>query len=650
MISKAIQAYATIDCLWTEGKDLIEIYAIMSVPALTKAIDEGCNAIDPLELSKFFHDYYGLENVTIGASAKFLKRLESKHKMVKKDYNSYTIKIRELEKFKSEYPENKDVSEQLDRILNDIVFFAKSAHNQVITSQEAEKGLKSFFDKYAGEIVIEQKTASDITSLKYKRGTYSQRLIYIVADFIEKLNEAGSGDVDILLSFAVGKMVANAISLRDFGEIDGSLSDLHIYLDSPIIFNLMGLSGEIPRQMAKELLDRLKILGAKLHIGQLHEDEVKSSIQFAIKLLREDFPELDKGNRIFYFARDNNLTVDDLELRLQGLKNIKNKYNIDTPSLPPKEAGFSETKVDSIFEKIKSIFSSDGKRIVPPHRQRSIKRDAKILYQVMMIRDGNIPTNFKESKAILITNNAALCEAMSDQIIDENISRFPAALLTETVSAILWLNHPDRDKEAWKDAFLSKCHEALRVRTDILRKFYKDIKSKYHNYALTDEDYLSVINSREIGNILREETFNDESLYSDETAVEALRRLKIREEYEKKQRNELLEEQRDKILHLSIRKANSGIRSIGVIMFLVCFAIITLGNWIQNIVWHWILIILGAIIGAWSAIGWTDWIPTRKFIWNKIVLREYKRISIDKVDEIPDFDQYWDNRKSFNIS
>ena len=639
MISSAMQAYAVIKCLWTEGKGLIEIYTIMSVPALEAALDAGKTRIDAIELQNYFKERYGLNNLTLGACTKFLKQLHKRHKIVEPDNHAFRIIAGNLGRFKASYPSNKEQSAEMDKILGEVVVFAKDKYRQTISVAEAERALLDFFDKYAGELVLEQKTISDAVEMRYKRTTNVQRMNYLLADFIKDKYDKNSDDVDTILSFAIGRIVANAISLHDFGKFDGKLTGLTIYIDSPVIFNVMGLSGDIPRQIAAELLNSLKRLNATLVIGAEHESEVRSSLDFAINLLKTDYPALERGNRIYFYARENGLDASDLELKLQSLDTIKKLYGISSRSLPAKEAGCSEIKPDVISAEIERMFTADGLKPLPDYRRRSIEKDAKILYQVLMLRDSHESTKFKEARAILMTNNKALCEVMTSEKIGFKSSRFPAALLTETVSTLLWLNNPDTNKELWRKAFLNQCLESLRIRADILRRFYKDIKIKHQSHALSDEDYLAATTSVEVIEILKSETFNDEALYTDETQREVLRRLKEKERLEKddeKKRNDLQDERHIKI---SVEYGNTLLNIVAWALIVVCVLLSLLTFWCKDPLWISVSLFGVGLISGWSFLPNNSWNCISKRIWLRAVRKRYAKLSINT--DLPDFGKYW---------
>lgn len=626
MDSKALQAYATIEHLWAGGKDLIEIYAVMSLKALEKYVDNGNASINAVELADYFKSEYDLKNVTIGAASKFLQRLEKKHKVVKKDNHRFRINVSQLAKYKNDSTSVPDISEDIKRINQHIREFSQSKHNLKLTVDEVSRGLIDFFDKYGGDLVIEQKSAADVAVIKYKKRNQSQKIKFVISDYVIAQNEANSEEFDTLLRFAVGNMVANAVSLQGFSEAQSNLKNLTVYIDAPIIFNLMNLSGGVPKRMAEDLLSRLKQLDARIVIGANHNDEVINSIRYAINLLNTECPDLTSANRIYFYAKENGLSAAELDMILQSFDSIKYKYGIEFRSLPAKEAGYSVLKEDALRKVIRNAYSENGRYRVPPHKFPGIKRDAKVINHVLMLRDGKSGVKLNEAGAVLTTNNRALCVAMSNAKI-HNGSNFPAAILTENLSTLLWTLNPEKNVQFQKNALINECVRSLRVKADLLRRFYKDLKNKYNNNIISPEDYHSAVTSKIAADLLLELTFNDQEMYQDETAVEVIRRIKERERLEKENANAANDAQQRQLKDKSLKIAKSITFIIGIalaaIMIWRGIACIVDNTWLNRI----IAIVVLVIFGGWGAWNWLKWIPSRDRLTNLIASRIYHWLS-----------------------
>ena len=661
MVNKALQSYATIQALWNNGgTDLSEIYAILSLKALDKALASGKNDIDSKELADYFKNEYGLTNITLGAATKFLKRLETLHDVVYKHNHRYVIKTEKFLKFRAEYPYEDDLSSEIDSIVAEISQYAKKGHHTTLSNEQITDGLVNFFDRYGGSVIIEQNELNDIATMRYRTKTTSQKIKYILSDYIINKEKEGAREFEILLNFAIGNIIASAISMQEFTEKNASLKNVTVYLDAPVIFNLLRLSGRIPYELVKDLIERLKKLSCRLVIGNVHYNEIINSIKYAIGLLNQEFPDLTIANRIYFNAKEDGLTSKDLELILQSLDTIIKSYGIDVVSNPPKEAGLSPLTEDEINNIIIDVFSENGKKKIPPHRKLSISRDATVISHVLMLRSGKVGMKLNDVGGILVTNNLGLCNIASEYLHSESAFRFPPVIITENLSTIIWANSSEKNIELHKKQLISECLAALRLKADMLRKFYNDIKIKHTHHAISDQDYLAAITSDLTQKILAEETFNDQNLYSDEVAMDVIKRIneinrisaQAEAEQSKKQVSETtkrIENFNKSILGKAIKTANIITNSVGILLAIL-FICNSYGLFKQSSGWYLIFeIILSIMLCGWGAWNWLGWIPPFKRIWIWIVKRRYHYLNqkygnIINAEDYPDFQIIYNNK------
>lgn len=407
--------------------------------------------------------------------------------------------------------------------------------------------------------------------------------------------------------------------MQEFTEKNASLKNVTVYLDAPVIFNLLRLSGRIPYELVKDLIERLKKLSCRLVIGNVHYNEIINSIKYAIGLLNQEFPDLTIANRIYFNAKEDGLTSKDLELILQSLDTIIKSYGIDVVSNPPKEAGLSPLTEEEINNIIIDVFSENGKKKIPPHRKLSISRDATVIIHVLMLRSGKVGMKLNDVGGILVTNNLGLCNIASQYLHSESAFRFPPVIITENLSTIIWANSSEKNIELHKKQLISECLAALRLKADMLRKFYNDIKIKHTHHAISDQDYLAAITSDLTQKILAEETFNDQNLYSDEVAMDVIKRIneinrisaQAEAEQSKKQVSETtkrIENFNKSILGKAIKTANIITNSVGILLAIL-FICNSYGLFKQSSGWYIIFeIILSIMLCGWGGVelAWMD--------------------------------------------
>ena len=81
-------------------------------------------------------------------------------------------------------------------------------------------------------------------------------------------------------------------------------------------------------------------------------------------------------------------------------------------------------------------------------------------------------------------------------------------------------------------ALACDCAKVTTIKSSLLRRFYKDVKSKFEAHAITDEEYIALMSSKLISTELQFKTFNNEDLYTDETFKDIAQRVNAQQKLE----------------------------------------------------------------------------------------------------------------------
>lgn len=620
---KTLSSYAIIEHLWNSNKDFIEVYSLMAVPALVEANTNNQPVIDAISLKNYFSDHYGLTNITVGAATKFLDNLAKRHDVVCKDYQRYVIKSTSLAKICQLIDKSPDLSSDIERIVKDIVKYASEKHNQILNDDDISNGLLDFFDNNAGALTIEQKDLNDVVKLRYKNKGRKQKIKFIVSEYIKKLNDDKSSDFDILLKFSVGHLVASAVTFRTMPDYDPSLKGLSIYIDAPLILNILGLSGEIAKRLAEELITILRNRKARLILAAPHYSEVNGAINHAIGLLNAEFPDQSNINKIYDYAVHNGLSASDLELILQRVKSLCEEFGIEILNHPVKESGYTNFTVDYIYEVVMDVFEKNLGHALPSQRKLSAKRDSSVLRNVFSLRAHSSNNKLKDAGSILITNNTGLCVASSDPRLSPDACVYPAAILTENMSMIMWLESPTEDTELQKFIIIDQCMKALHPKTDIIRMFYNDIRVKHANNQVSDEEYRAVVTSKVVRGILTELTLNDHNLYTDETALQVMARLRELSEIKASEKHDRTERGEKHLKNIANKVAD--IICVLIASILLLLALVNV--FARDLLPEWVSYILIILFGGWCAYNWIGIIPSKAKVRDILARYIYRKLT-----------------------
>ena len=91
---------------------------------------------------------------------------------------------------------------------------------------------------------------------------------------------------------------------------------------------------------------------------------------------------------------------------------------------------------------------------------------------------------------------------------------------------------PQENSSLNKLSLACDCAKVTTIKSSLLRRFYKDVKSKFEAHAITDEEYIALMSSKLISTELQFKTFNNEDLYTDETFKDIAQRVNAQQKLE----------------------------------------------------------------------------------------------------------------------
>lgn len=625
MIPKALQAYTFIQYLWDSSRDVVELYVPMVVRQI---LDENLYEIDEEKLKEYFSGRFGLDNITYGGLRAILKRMRSKGLL----YGStlpYKINIDKVRRFAENSPSEPDISEQMSVIKKEICQFAKNEYGLDLSENQIEQGLLVFFHKNEGELYFDQGKFDTSQKISAK-STLNQKIRYVISKYILKAKEANSPIFDVLLKFAKGHMLVSLVSLQDFSSYTGKLDDLHVYIDSPILYHLLKISDEGSFRLSTEMVERLHTLNAKLRIRDLHYNEFINSLKTAIKFLDSKIPDMNSANKAARFAIENNLSSSDLSLKLQQIDSILKRYGIVVVPEQKAPARFTDISSIDLYSKICAIYTCDGQYSLPAHKQEAVRRDVSTIVDIFRLRGNDAHTSLKTCKAILITLNRGITRAAKETGNEQVVTPIPPCLTNEILSAVLWANYPEKSSNINEELLVYECYRNIELKDSILNNFYRDIKEKYNAHAITEEQYLAATSSRLVIQMLKEETFNSEDLYTDDTAVEIAERIRQKEEKRASRAEETNNTIKENCWISSMATAKHIVNVVWIIL-VICALGIRFGTFGNSTLLNVIGFIPAVLICLWGLLSWNKFIPdkqtTIKTIGKKLFERKWAKLT-----------------------
>lgn len=595
MINRTITSYTILNYFSEKGISQIDLY----VPFACKCINKNASqTVSTEDLKKWFSEEYGLSKIYQGVFVSLLKRMASLG-ILSLDGGCYNINkkqlIEEIEKYKET-----DNSVSIEELCQQLILFSKNNFGVEYSLEETQNGILRFLDNHDGELILDEQGLIDKTS---RQRPNAKKLNYILSRFIIWSKDNSSQTFQLIKNIAKGHALSALLSMKNVYNYVGKMSGVTIALDSPIIFNLLGLNEKINLDMSSELLGILKKQGCNFIIFKQHYQEVLQTFNSTIHLLYTKNYTLDKASRLLKYAVRNKISARFLKSKLELLDSILSKWNIsisEAPSIPNRFSEIDSVKLNELLMKR----YLDNNVEIDDNKRKTIENDVDVISYIYRMRGNSPASNLKNCNALLITTNTALAYASKHPDLSNVCHSIPVCMTDAFLSTILWFCYPDTSSDINEKVLLSECYNNLSLSDEILHRFYLEVAEINASTPISEEIMMHINTSKIVQELLESKTYNESSLYTDRTTAEILQEIEISRNLKINSLSGTLGNHDAKFL--KIAKVISSIiifviwiLSVSLIVFL---EFVDYSNW-SNI-WKIVLNILSIFIFLWGPINW----------------------------------------------
>lgn len=613
--------------------------------------------IDNIDIIKDdFKNEYGLfipSNPTIT----ILNRLTKKKLLRKESGNFFPVK-ENLEKINIS-ARSREIVREFEHVIEYLKNFIKEKHDLEFSKEELENALIGYLKKHDLDLLFAAERNSLLPNIHPDK-----KLQYLINEFIGNAFRAEPQLFKFIVNLTIGHALSSTILFNDFKQYSGKFKGLNLFLDTPFVFNLIGINGIHKKSLAQELVTILLKEGVKLYVLEITNSEVLSNLEEALNLLEKGKNDPSKGPITFRACLENGFNISDVEQFILDLPDIYDQNGINKNEIPSyyefeefqiDENKLYDTIIDAYSFKEKQECKSEEETNVDKEEKinNTILRDVKVLSGIYRYRLGNTPKTLKDCKYLFITTNSSLAYAsrMFEKKENGNKYSLPTCLTDVFLGTLIWLHSPTQIETLSEKKIIADCFAALEPDEKLIAKYLDDVDKLKAKGQINEEKYILLRTHRAAINILENKTFGDIKEYTPDITEEVLQELidKLKseelEKYKKEQQDHeetqkqlsyeqqklldaqgLLEkEEQEKIQKELNRKKNVKKKAeikakrwiisfqtilitllvlSGVILIAERFALCYISNWLLNVSWI-ILTISGVlnIVSGFNIIG-----------------------------------------------
>ncbi|MBL7113551.1 MAG: hypothetical protein ISS19_16555 [Bacteroidales bacterium] len=623
-MNKTLFGLALLSYNWDKfNKDIIDSY----IPLVCNCIrNKKHNKVTRENVQDDLIDFYGI-SIPLGAIESILKRM-AKNNLLNKQAGEWLINYDKVCEGVKEI-KNEELDFAFKELVDDLTKFSQEMFSVQLSIDEIESGIITFFKEYDLDLLFASTNGDSVLPQVRE----SKKAKYIISKFIIDLQSKDQKKFKTVLKLAKGHAIASLITYEDIQHYSGSLNNVEIYLDAPIIFNLLGLNGESNQKLSKELIETILKNNANLKIFDLNYVEVIKTIQDAIKRLSTGNFDITRSSRILRTAIRKNISSQQLQIKLNQLDSMLKKFSInksDSPTLKESEYMY-QVDLQKLQTSIEDLYKKDESYKIPWYKVNQIERDVESISNIFKIRKRTQAISLKNSKAILLTSNEVIAFAAKkyERSDWEFKSTIPVCVTDIFLSTILWANYPTKSENLNIKRLISECSNIIELDNHLLNKFYEDINRMHEENQITDEQFFLLSASNLTYSLLEQKTLNDIDEYTDKTPSEILEDLQLRISADLNNERGKLTRIDNNIRNISKYIAKTTFIFFGV--FLICLSLIFKSlnphlntNWFNIIAWG-----ISSIFGVFGLMRWMELIPPKLKIENSIaeyIFNKLKRL------------------------
>lgn len=481
-----------------------------------------------------------------------------------KDNDLYFSKM-ELESTRKWKSLRNDIIERYDR-------FGYGA----ISEKKADLALLEFIKMNSSSFLLECDT--DGENLASSNGSVGfQELTRISICLAEIAKNPQSDNYQYLVDLCLGNSFASAIFWWDDEENKSHLKNLNVYLDSPIIFRLLGFGSEGQEEVAIDLVKTLKDRGARLFVFDHVLSEVIDVFEGAKTWIGNPEYDPSKASKTSQKVIELKLTPIDLEKVIDEIPEKLETYGIkQEEAISPnilREYQIDECKLHHDIKAAYELRDRD--------KDATIDVDVKSIGAINKLRKSNAVIHLNKAQAVLCTSNKTLSNVSFDfeqKEYNRPNRSIPLCMTDVALVTIAWLESPGNGRRIAQRRVIAQVNALIEPTYAIKRKFCDDLRERREAKIITNAEYLAIIRESTVNKILARKTGNDPSLYTgemiDEAIEELIERKSIQKNIEIKEHKERIKDKEDKLAKYRDREDRKADRT-GTIVLSVFVAIVT---------------------------------------------------------------------------
>lgn len=499
MENKITLLYAALKSGFIKNNNILNAYFSIIAHII---VNEKIEIIDATKICEIFMEYYG-----IPTTEPFIRQvlgigIES-HAI--EDINGqYKTNFDEMKKY---IPSNLDFEKNWNNLISGFLKYARN-NGHSISKEQIEKFVLEYIHDDSKfmlrETDIEIPESPDTTE-------------YIWCKYLESLSETNDSLFEFVSLLNLTNIYKDAVFYSATKK--EHFKGLNVYLDTPLIFAILGMDSESRKSSYVKLIEDAKDEGCNIFVLDNNYDEAMGIFTRASQIAFSNNYKLSKANKVAQFFH--NTMNSELEAE-EFISDIQHKLNnlgifVKKTSYDINDNSFQEDE-ETLFDMVSNRYRETGSELTP-ERERSIQTDVRSIIMVYRERKGKVSSSVGKSQDIFITINSAIANVskLYESNRSINAGHIPAAISADLLGTLIWLHKPNEIINYKKKQLLADCYSAFHPNKMLLENYLKSLEDARSRDEISEDKYLFLRNHPLVADTLMNVINGDYSRFSDRT-------------------------------------------------------------------------------------------------------------------------------------
>lgn len=420
-----------------------------------------------------------------------------------------------------------------DKLRDEIIRHYDENGYESISKQKIDNALLDFIKYDSSSFLLGTKEARSNQDSPDTDSNY-QDLLRVSMCIKAIAENPDSESYQFLIDLCLGNAFASSIFWWDDKENTGHLANLDVYLDSPILFRLLGFGDDGQQDVALDLVKTLKDRGANLRVFEHVLSEVLDVFEGSKIWIGNPEYDASKASKTTQKVIEQKLSPIDLEKIIADIPETLESYGIQrTDTISANETQAHQIDEVKLHQRIAAAYEMRERNL-----DTTIDVDVRSINYINKLRSGEVVSSLDKAKAVLCTSNRTLSR-VSFEFEQEEYGRLdrsiPLCITDGVLVTVAWLESPSKGRRIAQRRMIAQVNTLVEPTTAIKMRFCDELKKRRESGAMGDAEYLAIVRESSVNQILAKKTGNDLSRFTAETVDEVIDEM-IEEKTEEKNR------------------------------------------------------------------------------------------------------------------